>query len=270
MSKNQPGVILEDTAHEPLVGQQPMVASLPVAIASNQSPVPVSASSLPLPTGAATETTLATRAAAAQLPGALVGGRLDENLGAWLGSTAPTVGQKAMVSSVPVVFASDQSPLTVGISGDLDDGKIFSIATEVNMAAAGTDNPLILLRNPAASGKKLYLWKVHAGTSVTNVAAVFKIYKAPTITANGTGLTEVNRKIGGSEVAVATAFSLPTISALGTKFSSLSLGQNNNAVIFAEDYSVVVLVGQDIVITGDPSSNNRQSVLTVIWKEESV
>jgi hypothetical protein len=118
---------------------------------------PISAASLPLPTGAATEATLATRLADAtftgrintlgqktmanstpvviasdqtvipvsdnagsltvdtpQLPAALVGGRLDENVGAWLGSTAPTVGQKTMANSVPVVIASDQTTATVG------------------------------------------------------------------------------------------------------------------------------------------------------------
>ena len=74
---------------------------------------PVSVSSLPLPTGAATEATLATRAAADQLPAALVGGRLDENVGAWLGSTAPTVGQKAMAASLPVTLASDQSAVPI-------------------------------------------------------------------------------------------------------------------------------------------------------------
>ena len=41
------------------LGQKAMAASMAVTIASDQSTVPVSASSLPLPTGAATETTLA-------------------------------------------------------------------------------------------------------------------------------------------------------------------------------------------------------------------
>jgi hypothetical protein len=40
-------------------GQQAMAASVPVVIASDQSAVPISAASLPLPTGAATQTTLA-------------------------------------------------------------------------------------------------------------------------------------------------------------------------------------------------------------------
>jgi len=52
-----------------------------------------------------------------QLPAALVGGRLDTNIGAWLGSTAPTVGQKVMASSIPVVLASDQSVIPVSQNG---------------------------------------------------------------------------------------------------------------------------------------------------------
>jgi len=47
-----------------------------------------------------------------QLPGALVGGRLDANVGAWLGSTAPTVGQKTLSASIPVALASDQDNAT--------------------------------------------------------------------------------------------------------------------------------------------------------------
>lgn len=57
-----------------------------------------------------------------QLPSALVGGRLDTNNGAWLGSTAPSVGQKASASSIPVVLASDQSSIavTATVSGTVD------------------------------------------------------------------------------------------------------------------------------------------------------
>jgi hypothetical protein len=47
------------------------------------------------------------------LPSALVGGRLDVNAGAWMGSTAPSVGQKTMANSIPVALASDQSAQNV-------------------------------------------------------------------------------------------------------------------------------------------------------------
>lgn len=60
------------------------------------------------PTGTTTQPVSST-----QLPASLVGGRLDENIGAWMGSTAPTVGQKTMANSIPTVIALDQSKIPV-------------------------------------------------------------------------------------------------------------------------------------------------------------
>jgi hypothetical protein len=75
----------------PALGQAAMAASVPVVIANNQTAVPISASALPLPTGAATETTLS--AANGKLPA--------------------TLGQKAMAASMAVTLASDQTALPV-------------------------------------------------------------------------------------------------------------------------------------------------------------
>jgi len=61
---------------------------------------PISAASLPLPTGAATEATLATRLAEATFTG-----RIN------------TLGSKTSASSTPVVLASDQAPLPVTDNG---------------------------------------------------------------------------------------------------------------------------------------------------------
>lgn len=74
----------------PSLGQQATSGSVSVVVASGQT-VPVSASSLPLPTGAATETTLA--AASAKFPA--------------------TLGQKTMASSMAVTLASDQSAVPI-------------------------------------------------------------------------------------------------------------------------------------------------------------
>ena len=43
-------------------------------------------------------------------------GRPQANVAQWLGSTAPTVGQKTMANSVPVVMASNQTPLPITFS----------------------------------------------------------------------------------------------------------------------------------------------------------
>lgn len=76
------------------LGQKTMANSTPVVLASDQSTLAVSAASLPLPTGAATEATLSTRLADATFTG-----RIN------------TLGQKTMANSTPVVLASDQSTL---------------------------------------------------------------------------------------------------------------------------------------------------------------
>jgi len=95
--------------------------ALVVAVSPNNT-IPISAASLPLPTGAATSALQTTGNTSlsnidGKLPATLVGGRLDTNTGAWLGSTAPTVGQKAMASSIPIVIASDQSAVPVSQNG---------------------------------------------------------------------------------------------------------------------------------------------------------
>lgn len=190
----------------PALGQAVMAASTPVVIASNQSSIPINdnagsitvdASSLPLPSGASTEATLAlikaktdnldvllsTRAVTGltdvqlratpvpvsgtvtanagtgpwpvtdnggsltvdtpQLPAALVGGRLDENIGAWMGSTAPTVGQKTMANGLPVSIASDQSVIPIG--GVVSDGAAIGATKPVIVGGFDGTNAQILL-----------------------------------------------------------------------------------------------------------------------------
>lgn len=112
------------------LGQKTMVNSTPVVLASDQSAIPVTGTffqaTQPVsgtfwPTAAAAPGSQRLSDGAAfydaaktgQLPTALVGARLDINNGAWLGSTAPTVGSKTSANSVPVVIASDQGAVAV-------------------------------------------------------------------------------------------------------------------------------------------------------------
>ena len=66
---------------------------------------PISAASLPLPTGAATEATLATRATEATVATLLTTTAFQARIN--------TLGQKTMANSTPVVIASDQSAIPV-------------------------------------------------------------------------------------------------------------------------------------------------------------
>lgn len=137
--------------------------------------VPVSAAALPLPANAAQEHVTAASPHVArlsdgaafydatktgQLPAALVGGRLDDNIGSWLGSTVPTVGQKAGASSIPVVLASDQG--SIGKTSVLKTGTLATTAVTADQ---------VILTYTVTAGKTFHLEYIHLSASRTVIAA---------------------------------------------------------------------------------------------------
>ena len=165
----------------PALGQAVMASSSPVVIASNQSAIPINDNAGSLTTDTP------------QLPAALVGGRLDANVGAWLGSTAPTVGQKTMANSVPVAIASNQSaiPVTQGGSAEVS-FTVIGIGVVV-----GNNKSMLSVWNPTGSGVKIKLREFYIRnpqtSAVTGVAGDFRIYRFAKATAptGGTALTAV-------------------------------------------------------------------------------
>lgn len=133
------------------------------------------------PTGTTTQPISAT-----QLPAALVGGRLDTNLGAWLGSTAPTVGQKTAANSLPVTVASDQdaslvdnAAFTDGTSRVVPQGQVFdevagTALTENDVAASRIDSKRAtvgVIEDETTRGRRLTITAANAakvdGSGVT-------------------------------------------------------------------------------------------------------
>lgn len=138
-------------------GQKAMAASTPVVIANDQSAVPVSAVSLPLPTGAATETTLATLATESTLATRLADATLTARLN--------TLGQKTMANSAPVVLASDQASITTqgGAARDLP------VAGNPNLmgARASATAP----SSVSSNGDAVDIWALRNGTQVVGLAS---------------------------------------------------------------------------------------------------
>jgi hypothetical protein len=152
--------------------------------------------------------------------------------------------------------------------GVLSFGLLFSAAADVNATTAGTNNPLILIKNPTESGKNIFIWSCRLGSSVTNTSMGFKFFINPTITTNGTTLTPVNRNVGGSNPAtISQAFTLSTISASGTLLDIADVGQNNSSIGTNQDLTIILNPGNNLLITGSPSSNNRNASVTIVWQE---
>ena len=100
-------------ANTPTLGQKTSSGSVPIVIASDQSTLPVSISSIALPTGASTS--------ALQITG-------NTTLSSILTNT-PSLGQAAMTASVPVVLASNQSsiPVSTPLAGPIAGQKVIAV-----------------------------------------------------------------------------------------------------------------------------------------------
>lgn len=199
----------------------------------------------------------------------LVGGQFN--------TTAPTLTntqQSALqldaVGNLKVNISANTNaaPSASTIAAYVAANKVYTVATQLNMATSGTDNPLVLIKNPLGSGKTLYLYKIIVACDVTNVLSIFKYFADPTITANGAALASASNNVGGGAPASAlSAFTLPTISADGTKLAILTFGQNNNSISSIEDFSIAIAANHNFLITGNPGSNNREATITVVWVE---
>lgn len=196
-------VLLYDADGNPIVfGQAAMAASVPVVVASNQTAVATKVAagdqvdghsvSIGTTSDADTANTVIGRLKQiiSRLPSALVGGRLDINLGSWMGSTAPTVGQKTMAASLPFVVASDQ---IVPVSSGATEEATFTVVAPA--VVLGNGKSLLSLYNPSASTKVLKLREYYVRNSqtsaVTGVAAQLEVHKIVSGTAptGGTNLT---------------------------------------------------------------------------------
>ena len=215
--------------------------------------------------GDLTETAPASDTASSGLNGRLQ--RLAQRLTSLINLFPTSIGQKNAAGSLSVVFASDVS---VGTSALANDGSLWSASAEINATLAGADNPILLLRNPSGSGKSLYIWRGRLGCLVTNNSMSFKIFSNPIITMNGTTLSATNRNIGGTNpTSIALCSTIPTISISGSLIGIASVGQNTNSIDLNEDFAIKINPGNSILLTCNPSSNNRAAAVTFTWQERA-
>lgn len=150
---------------------------------------------------------------------------------------------------------------------DVDANTTFSFSTDVNMATSGVKNPLVLMRNPAGSGKNFYLKTITAGVQVENNFGLFDVWSTPTVGATGTLGTGYTRSLGSGTTPSAIISTLPTVSSSGNRLSSFVNAANANSVGIIEPYELKMEQGSSLLITGDPKSNNRSAGITIVWSE---
>lgn len=215
---------------------------------------PVSAASLPLPTGAASASNQTTEIASLA--------SIDAGIPAALGQTV-------MTSSMPVVIASDQTQVSIRFPDRtlLAAGQLFGFSIEQNQASTGEQN-LILFRNPSASGKTVYITKINCGSVDTLTRFKIRVYQKPSVSAVGTAGTIFSYQIKASPPSsVCLVYTVPSISAKGTKIRSYSQADTGSKW---EDFrfGISLEAGQDILITGDTDASNKILFADFQWSEE--
>lgn len=188
------------------LGQATMANSIPVAVASNQSAIPISAASLPLPTGAATEATLA--AIDAGIPAAL--------------------GQTTMSASMPVVIASNQTAVPISAaalplpSGAATETTLASIDAGVP-AALGQTTMSASMPVAIASNQSAFPVNTIAGqTGVQGGSGTTNALTQRVVLATDVALPAGTNTIGNVKLAAAT-------SGGATTFSLISTGSSGDA-----------------------------------------
>lgn len=162
------------------------------------------------------------------------------------------------MADVPI-YSNDDSNLA-------DAQKMFSANFEVS-AIGTTEIPVALFRNPSGSGKTVKLFRLtmsnlHTVTSFIRVRA----YGAPTVTSDGTALTESCTFFGGSAPS-SEMFSSPTISSNGSRISQWVIPAFSNALIIPLDFMFILPANTQLLLTAQADGTNRVIGASLIWAE---
>jgi hypothetical protein len=97
----------------------------------------------------------------------------------------------------------------------------FYVTYQATLTSKDTLYPIILFHNPSASGKEFEIQHIDISAVAVSTGAYVKIrlYSNPTVTANGTALTQVNATVGSVVTSGINIYSVPTISANGDLMS---------------------------------------------------
>lgn len=140
-------------------------------------------------------------------------------------------------------------------------------ATTNNITMGTAETPFYYFYNPAGSGKNIRIYNISLAAYGANAASTFRLYKSPTITANGTALTVTNNNIGSAISNVATAFSQPSASSNGTLIRVYSIAAAVSTQNFNIPGYIILQPNQALLMTSNSGTNNANTVCRFDWTE---
>jgi hypothetical protein len=148
------------------------------------------------------------------------------------------------------------------------EGNCFIITTSDLLGTSSAEIPRVLLRNPSNSDKKIFIFRVEEQCNTSTGNAMYRYYKRPTVTSEGTPLTINNLSIGNSATSVSLAYLNPTASLYGTKLMNTIVSQMSTLVRERSSPLLVLYPGEDLLINVRANSGTTTWCINLYWKEE--
>lgn len=176
-----------------------------------------------------------------------------------------TVGLSSGNNTVGVVrgrLQVDTTPSTQTVSYFAAD------SGQATAATAATDNPILMLVNLSTNTKQVRLQTRSFGCDVVNVIVVYRMFLDSVVTSSGTSKTITKLYSNNAAVSQMQVFGSPTLSSVGSIIDSFAMGQNTSAQYLTEVQPILVDPGHRLVLTANPSSNNRTVWMSIKWVEQ--
>lgn len=145
--------------------------------------------------------------------------------------------------------------------------RLFQANAEITIQTQN-ETDIALVRVPTGIGKNIYLYKLLADVISKGSQCAFRLYAGSTVSNYGTPITINNRFIkANAQSSSIYVYTNPTISSRGTRSNTFSVGANTNTFINNFDFSIIVSPGVNLLLTGQPTSNNTIIAVTLVWAE---
>lgn len=94
---------------------------------------------------------------------------------------------------------------------------VFCSTTNLDTITGSAEHDYVFIRNPGSSESKIVMKKLRLSCRSNGAVSIFRLYKGPTDTANGTNLAENNLNFkSGAAAAELRTYKNPTMTAKGT------------------------------------------------------
>jgi hypothetical protein len=148
----------------------------------------------------------------------------------------------------------------------IEQNRAFLASTQFTTVDATTETPFLLLRNPADSGRTLWLTHVSCATDSDLARSIVRLWAQPDIAVLGTTVDPVNTNLQASPVASSMlAYKLPTTAALGTYINTLLVPIASGSRGFVRYFRLPA--GRDLLITLENSFAPASSLVEICWIE---